>query len=110
MYSVSSAYLNKYSESFCAFLEEKFDVESDDEYDEIDDKINAMEIDGKSEMIEKYEQILIINKKIWKSMFDHVIDKVIDHLSKLLNDEHMVGCKYLGLVGDYHVHHILNIE
>ena len=80
-------------------MEEKFDDDSDDEYDEIDDKINDLEIDGQSDMIEKDEQMLVINKKIWISMFDHVMTKIIDHLKQLINNEAMKGCKYLGLVG-----------
>ena len=49
---------------FCGFLEENMDENSDDEYEDIDEKVDDMKVNGDSGMIEKDEQILIINTAI----------------------------------------------
>ena len=41
--------------------------DSDEEYDDIDEKVDEIEIDGESEMVEKEEQTLTINVKLWTS-------------------------------------------
>ena len=55
------------------------DDDSDVEYADIDEKVDEMEIDGQREIVEKDEQTLTINERIWKSMYDHVIDQIISH-------------------------------
>ena len=88
-----------YRADFCGFLEEKIDEDSDEEYDDIDEKVDQIEIDGESEMIEKDEQILTINTKLWASMFDFVINPCIDHVEKLINEHKERQFEYLCLVG-----------
>ena len=49
------------------------------------------------------EEYIEMDYKIWKCMFDTMINKIINHLSKLLNMESMNNnkCKYLCLVGGF---------
>ena len=45
------------------------------------------------------EQTLIINTKIWKLMFDHVINPIVEHVRNLLKEHEEIEFKYLCLVG-----------
>ena len=52
-------------------------------------KSDGMVIDGQPDMIEKDDDVLAINTIIWQSMFDHVINPIIEHIKKLLNNDKM---------------------
>ncbi len=44
-------------------------------------------------------EYLSINTVIWKLLFDHVMNPIIEHTQKMLQEEAMNGCKYLFLTG-----------
>ena len=56
--------------------------------------------DNDSEVVEDEEYYLEMRVKVWKSIFDHVINPTIDHVEKLLKMPVLSeNCKYLCLVG-----------
>ena len=79
---------------FLNFIEDV--VEDDTEVEEI---VSDFKFGGKANMVSLDDEYLVINTKIWRSMFDHVINPSISHIHGLLSNDKMDGCKYLCLVG-----------
>ena len=46
-------------------------------------------------------EYLEISYTLWNHLFDQVVDKIINHVRKLLDSQEMEGCKYLCLVGGF---------
>ena len=85
---------------FCSFLEEKIEELKSDDIEEIEDLVSNAKISGFSGLVTFEDEYLSIDIIVWKSMFDHVINPIILHIQRLLNEPKLMrNCKYLCLVG-----------
>ncbi len=84
-------------DDFMAWIDEKF--EDNQDVDGAED-IVTNSVMFKSNLVRMNEESLEFDNIVWISMFDQVIDPIIEHIKKLLdNTTLMRNCKYLCLVG-----------
>ena len=85
---------------FCSFLEEKIEEMNNETVEEIEDIVDNAKISGLSGLVTFEDEYLSIDISVWKAMFDHVINPIILHIQRLLNEPKLMrNCKYLCLVG-----------
>jgi len=87
---------------FTGFLQDRVcELSNEEEGDEedLEDWIESRSVFGQKDMVTLDDVSLEINIKIWKQMFDAVIQPDIDHVKDLLKLKKLRGCKYLCLVG-----------
>ena len=85
------------------------DNDNDDDEDDEDDDDEIIEIYFKKyKLFNKYKNLiksdgefLSIEESIMRYLFDIIIDKIINHCRKLLNEELLISSKYILLVGGF---------
>ena len=89
---------------FSAFIDTKLRAqraeENQKEYRET--FIRSAKAFGMENVLDCHEQFLILHVKVWKKLFDHVVDDIIKHIQMLFRDEPMLmskRLKYICLAG-----------